>query len=583
MANEKDKYIVWVAANPEHVALKSAESFREYYLVHEGKPYEGETNENLAVYGDAVLRLALTELLIEEGTENLEEEKKVYDADGPLVDIIARRYQFLNNLRYNIRSKTLKKNYDYEGDSHKYLANGIKACLGALYLEHKDFAEIKEIVALWKKLIDRKVKPVFGQLENAVRLIATTDEDLSVIAKKSNFKDEQDLAQNFEKYAGENLYEFIPNVKGKPMIHFYQLEDMLLTAKMPYISVLAENFKMVNLTVPQTRIYEPNDEYGRMFQEPAIIEHKGVIYAYWYVSGERELIGRTPIVGRRSYDGGKTWTDLEIVAEGQGKEVYTGIAFGESDGKLYFMVNSNIIPDCPHAFEMFVLNEETDKFESVYRKEIPFKPNTNVIKLSNGKLIVPGRLSEAIDQFPIIPAVMISDSGRMDGEWRIVRVKENGILPNGEKFLHPELALLPFDNELYVFIRNDYRRVPVMYVSKDYGETWSEISSNELPIVTSRVYGGELSNGRRYLIANVDDFTRRKLVVYFTDKDAKELKFTKCTLVRHAPVVEEDIDNCNYPSAYEYDGKLFIVAITSAYEGRAGTVYTIDLADLDKE
>ena len=46
------------------------------------------------------------------------------------------------------------------------------------------------------------------------------------------------------------------------------------------------------------------------------------------------------------------------------------------------------------------------------------KLNTNVYTLSNGKLLLPGRWCVR-DTFANTPCVIISDDGKIDGDWRI--------------------------------------------------------------------------------------------------------------------------------------------------------------------
>ena len=73
--------------------------------------------------------------------------------------------------------------------------------------------------------------------------------------------------------------------------------------------------------------------------------------------------------------------------------------------------------------------------------------------LPDGKLILPGRISHEIDAFPITPAVMISDSGKADSTWRLVKIQEDGILPDDSKLIHPELSLAVCNGKIYVFCK----------------------------------------------------------------------------------------------------------------------------------
>ena len=180
------------------------------------------------------------------------------------------------------------------------------------------------------------------------------------------------------------------------------------------------------------------------------------------------------------------------------------------------------------------------------------------------------------------PAVMISDSGKIDAEWRLVKVAENGDLADGTRLVHPELSAICHGDVIYLFSRNDLRNVPLVYVSKDQGETWSPAMSHDIPYRSSKIYSGTLSDGRNYLIANVDAQDRSKLVVYFTGKDT--IQFEKCIVLYDREHIEDysdmqEVFTCHYPAACESDGKLYIIA-TKGYKEwghRGAQLYIVDM------
>ena len=50
----------------------------------------------------------------------------------------------------------------------------------------------------------------------------------------------------------------------------------------------------------------------------AIVHHKGVLYANWANSPTNENGPHETLQGRRSTDGGKTWSDVEVIGPGFG-------------------------------------------------------------------------------------------------------------------------------------------------------------------------------------------------------------------------------------------------------------------------
>ena len=267
----------------------------------------------------------------------------------------------------------------------------------------------------------------------------------------------------------------------------------------------------------------PDDEFG-FLHEAAIIEYHGTLFASWYNCSELELQGRTPVRGKRSKDGGKTWSDVEVLADDEsGKIIYCPPVYGICDDKLYMLINEMVSADHMHAIDIFIYNEETEKFEFLRSIPSAFKLNTNVYKLANGKLMLPGRVAPEIDGFPRTPAVLISDSGKIDADWRLVYIQDgNEYLPDGTHYDHPESSAVVIGEKVYIFCRNDALRVPIIYESDDNGETWSKPISHNIPFLSSKIYSGTLSNGRNYVVGN-------------------------------------DIVNWQYPAACEADGNLYVI------------------------
>ena len=245
------------------------------------------------------------------------------------------------------------------------------------------------------------------------------------------------------------------------------------------------------------------------------------------------------------------------------------------------LMNQMVGPDRMHAFDLYVLNEKTEKFDFLWSKPLPFKLNTNIVKLPNGKLLLPGRIAK-LDGFPNTPAVLISDDGKIDTEWRLVKIAENGDLPDGEKLVHPELSVILHNDMLYMFNRNDSRRVQLVYISKDYGESWSKLLAHDFPYISSKIYCGTLSNGVNYLIANeyVDGYSRERLVAYFSGSG--NMKFDKRMVLADYPNAEVGQPYaCHYPAAYEYNGKLYVIATNSYRDaGRGAILFIINSEDI---
>lgn len=321
----------------------------------------------------------------------------------------------------------------------------------------------------------------------------------------------------------------------------------------------------------------PSSDDFEFLHEAAIIKFKDRLFAAWYNNTEHELKGCTPIRFSTSDDEGDTWSEpVTVVEDITGKILYCPPVFGIDDGELYMFLNQMVAPDCIHSLDLYKYNETSEEFELLWSRPIPFKLNTNVYKMTNGKLIMPGRIAE-LDSFPNTPAVLISDNGKINSEWRLVKIQENGNLPDGSKFVNPELTLIIKENKIYAFSRNDERNVPIVYVSEDFGEGWSKPQTHNIPLTKTKIYSGTLSDERRYLIGNVIN-SRNKLALFLSEPC--EEKFSKCIILQDGFSEQFNFGVLwHYPVAFEDDGKLYIIYTVSVDEGllkRKAVVTVVD-------
>ena len=114
-----------------------------------------DTNCKLAVYGDVLLKLALCKILFDDKVENITVEKQKYESDKILVEVIARHYKLIDEIKFDRSNDKIPQDYDYKDDNRKYIATAVEALLAAYYLDcDKNFESVFAVVSEWKKLID---------------------------------------------------------------------------------------------------------------------------------------------------------------------------------------------------------------------------------------------------------------------------------------------------------------------------------------------------------------------------------------------------------------------------------------------
>ncbi len=420
------------------------------------------------------------------------------------------------------------------------------------------------------------------RLIKAKKLLVNSDTKISEIAYECGFSSASYFSKIFIQSEKISPSEYRKKLKKKDELNM-QLnmddKDKILYNMLDKVELMADiNVKEAKKDNSLESVIIPVREGFEFLHEAAIIKYKDTVFAAWYNCPKHELTGNCPICFSMSDDDGKTWCEPKILAEDKtGKILYCPPVFGIDDGKLYMFINQMVSPDHIHSLDFYVYDEKNKTFECLWSRPIPFKLNTNVYKMENGKLIMPGRIAK-LDGFPNTPAVLISDSGKIDAEWRVVKIQENGTLPDGSEFVHPEVSLIIDKNKIYAFSRNDNRNVPIVYISEDFGENWSEPKTHNIPLSKTKLYSGTLSDGRRYLIGNVIE-GRKKLALFLSEP--KEEKFSKCIVIQDGFSEKFGFGEVwHYPSAFENDGKLYViytVSVDSGWIKRRAVVTVIDL------
>lgn len=413
--------------------------------------------------------------------------------------------------------------------------------------------------------------------EKAKELLLNTDLKMVDIALECGFGNASYFSEVFaqrEKIAPEAYRLLMKNTETDEKSAI--LKNML--PKLEFLNIDIEKLKASD-KIKTYFVSKPSEEL-RFLHETAITEFHGKLFAAWYNNKKVELLGYTPIRFAVSENGGVSWSvPKTVVGDVSGKIMYCPPVFGIDNDCLYMLLNQMSGPDLMHSLDLYIYNERENSFEIVWSKAVPFKLNTNVCKLSNGKLIIPGRIG-VIDGFPKIPGVLISDSGKIDAEWRMVRITENADLPDGSEFVFPEVSLIADGNKIYAFCRNDERNVPIVFLSDDYGEHWSEAYTSDIPLSSSKIYSVKLSDGRNYVIGN---FKSDRKALYILFSSSNEMKFDKGFVLQDGFSKELGCGyQWSYPAACESDGKLYVV-YTLTYnkeEERGAVVSVIDLTQI---
>jgi hypothetical protein len=320
--------------------------------------------------------------------------------------------------------------------------------------------------------------------------------------------------------------------------------------------------------IEHVRVERSDSDKYDFLHDPAIELHKGEVFAAWYNCPKQEIVGESLIRCRRSKDGGRTWSALEVIAEDASRDgtYYVPAQLLSHGGVLHAFVGKMKGHDLITTCAVYVLNETTNRWQP--RGDIAdlFLPNCQPVKMTDGNWIMAGRVASRFGVKPYIPAVAISTGDQLTGRWKVVPLQAEELSP-----AHcPETTVWVEGRELLALTRNNTGAVPFAYASYDHGRTWSAVTDHRFTASTSKLYAGHLSTGQRYVVFNLPKdgekgFNSRETLVIGVGRPG-ELALVKTWCVQEHSTPDRPPAS-HYPCAIEHQGRL-LVLYTAGREGR---------------
>jgi hypothetical protein len=302
-------------------------------------------------------------------------------------------------------------------------------------------------------------------------------------------------------------------------------------------------------------IHQATEEGYKFLHGAAIVHHNGVFYANWANSPVNENGPHETLQGRRSVDGGRTWSDVEMIGPGfEGPERHShGVLFVHR-GELWTICSRFGVGTPGKRFgglkaEAFVLDEPSGRWESRGVVMENCWPYDEPVRMGDGNWITGGQDKDGL---PVVAVSRGDDLTRWDA-----------ILIPVDPRLKPSFAettVWPEGRHVLAVIRGG-GGVAWVSTSDDFGRTWSKTRPSNLPMPRAKAYLGKLATGQLYLLSNLKN---RDTLVISVSRPGEQ---TLCRMwrIRHGKSGPPRFPGAakgkqwSYPYGHEHEGKLYVV------------------------
>jgi hypothetical protein len=295
--------------------------------------------------------------------------------------------------------------------------------------------------------------------------------------------------------------------------------------------------------------------------------HKDRLYASYGFNKGSENTASEEAHARVSEDGGATWGTAVVIDAGAGNLGVSHGGFLSHGGRLWAFMGAFYDRFQKTHTRAYVLDEATGAWEprGVVVKN-GFWPMQEPLKMADGNWIMAGfRVANGYDAKGHLPAVAIS-RGSDFTNWDLVVIEvapglgdiwgESTVIVDGSRITNiARYNVKPLGN---------VKSLALVSTSDDSGRTWTLASPSNIPMATSKPYGGMLSTGQRFLACTTtaDSGGDRDPLTIAVSKPGHPF-FSKVFVVRHSvsdktPGVSAPGIDFSYPYAVEHDGKLYV-------------------------
>ena len=340
-------------------------------------------------------------------------------------------------------------------------------------------------------------------------------------------------------------------------------------------NALSEKRTCIPNGIRYVAVHKKDEDEYKFTLGAAIVKHKDIWVVSYLQSFEKENDSKSRIVCRYSFDDCKTWSEVNVVADADESFARShGVFYSDGDSLWIFCPKARFdstsdFRNMDFVMESYLFNEKELcwSFDGI-RSSDEFWPLCEPLRLKNGSVLVAGLECKGTHE----PAVAISNGG-IDSFKMICLPNKSGISTWGET------TVVENADELIAYVRSNSDRKVFTSKSLDFGITWSDMEKTDIEAIPSKLYAGVLSDGRRYLIRNIDTLEngeksnqRKTLSISFFEGDKNALG--REYIVRNG--FEEEkyryAPQWSYPYAVEENGFLYVVYTKHKWENELAII-----------
>lgn len=295
----------------------------------------------------------------------------------------------------------------------------------------------------------------------------------------------------------------------------------------------------------------------------AVVRHKGILFTSWGHNKGKENTVTEIVQGRRSPDGGRTWSTVEMLASGGESTGVSHGSFLSYRGQLWAFFARFRAGRGDVQMEAFLFDEQGSAWQS--RGIVAgdgFWPMAEPQRMQDGNWIMAGLIVGGEN-----PAGIAISHGDDFTAWDVVAI------PNSPEVgrMWGETAVIVDDEEVVAIARYRDQAMALASTSCDYGRTWTPMRVSNLPMAGSKPYAGMLSTGQRYLICTTtaDSGHKRTPLTIAVTRPGEKLFTTIYTITNRT--LRDNPENkrpyLSYPYAIELDRHLYVAYSASLQSG----------------